>query len=130
MSVQVIQNNPHHLGLRVGLVHQPPHLVGEVLPCPSLGDGPRASSPATVHRSGTGCACPPFGTHSPVAGVVPAKPGEGAVARSAAESMSRRNRPLADWGHRAQHTSPGRPPWLPQTRHSPQEYTTPSSATA
>ncbi len=39
MSVQVIQNNSHHRGLRVGLIHQPTHLTGEVLLGPPLGDG-------------------------------------------------------------------------------------------
>ncbi len=39
MGVQIIQDNPHHLGIRVGLVHQPTHLMGEVLPGPALGDG-------------------------------------------------------------------------------------------
>ena len=39
MGVQIIHDNSHYLDLRVSLIHQPTHLVGEVLAGPSLGDG-------------------------------------------------------------------------------------------
>ena len=38
MSVQIVQDQPHHLGFRVGFIHQPAHLVGEVLHGAPLGD--------------------------------------------------------------------------------------------
>ena len=42
-SVQIIQDNPHHLGLRtnlIGVIHQPTYLVGEVLLGSALGCRP------------------------------------------------------------------------------------------
>ena len=38
VSVQIVQDRPHHLGFRVGFIHQPAHLVGEVLHGAPFGD--------------------------------------------------------------------------------------------
>ena len=37
VSVQVVQDDPDHLDLRIGLVHQPSHLLGKVLHRAQLG---------------------------------------------------------------------------------------------
>ena len=42
MSVQVVQNQPDHRDIGVSLVHQPPHLMGEIL----HGTSPRYGHPA------------------------------------------------------------------------------------
>ena len=39
MGVQVVQDDSDPIGLGIGLVTQPPHLVGEVLHASLLGDG-------------------------------------------------------------------------------------------
>ena len=39
VSVQVVEDDPDHWSIRVGDIHQPPHLVSEVLHGTLLGDG-------------------------------------------------------------------------------------------
>ena len=50
MGVQIVQNHPHYLGLRVGLIRQPTHLLGEVLGGAPLGQ--RHVTPAGQRLTG------------------------------------------------------------------------------
>ncbi len=55
MGVQVVLNHSNHPGLRVGLIHQPAHLVGEVLFGAPFRYLQMPPSPPGVRRPGTGC---------------------------------------------------------------------------
>ena len=60
VSVQVVQDDPDHLDLRIGLVHQPSHLLGKVLHRAPLGH--HHVPPAGLRLTGqeqVACALPP-----------------------------------------------------------------------
>ena len=49
MRVQIVENQPNHRDIGVGLIHQPPHLLSEVLHG-AAGLSPRGASPGEAHR--------------------------------------------------------------------------------
>ena len=60
VGVQIVQDDPDHGGVGIGCVHQPAHLVGEVLHGAAFGDGDVAP------------ASPGFAEQEEVAGAAPA----------------------------------------------------------
>ena len=72
VGVQVVQDHPYHWDLRIGFIHQPAHLMGEILHRAPLGHRHLPPASLAARRPETGCGCPPAGTRSPAAGCVPA----------------------------------------------------------
>ena len=130
MGVQIVQHQPHHLGFRVGFIHQPAHLPGEVLHRSPFGD-------LHVPPAGQG-----FASQEQVAGPLPPvlvvlpqrQPRLCGQRRDGCRPTtgwrSRQSRPPASGGLGVRRTGPARPPYSPRTRRSPWGCTTPSSATA
>ena len=48
VSVEIVQHQPYHLGIRVSLIYQPPHLMSEVHSSATLGHLQRSDSLLTV----------------------------------------------------------------------------------
>ena len=124
-----LSRTTRNLGLRVGLHHQPAHLMGEV----QLGAPLRYlhMTPPSQRLAGQ----EQVAGASPYILVVlppraPALPGWADGHRPATGWRSRRSRPPALPDHRVRRTGPARPPCGPRSRRSPRECTTASSATA
>ena len=67
MGVQVVQDDPHHIGLGIGFVHQPLHLLGEVHERAPVGDGdvPPATVRLRLSRQGSAAAAAWARVHIP-----------------------------------------------------------------
>ena len=130
VSVQVVQDDPDHLDLRIGLVHQPSHLLGKVLPRAPFGSPPRAATRPAARKPRTGSVCPRADTRSPDVTEAPAGSGELAGAPPTTGWRSRQSRPPAFAGHTVPRIGPALPPCAPRSRRSPWGCTTLSSATA
>ena len=130
VGVEVVQHHPDLLGRWVSFIGQPPHLLSEVHHGTTFGH----------------CHMPParqgLAQHEQVSGaialvlVIVSLPScrlgrdRRPLFPPATAWRSRRNRPPGALGHRVPRKGPAHPPYTPQTRRSPGEYTTPSSATA
>ena len=130
VGVQVVQDHPDHWDLRVGFIHQPAHLLGEVLHRAPFSN--RHLPPTRQRLAGQE---PVAGALPPVLVVLPQRtPRLGRAARAGSRPAtglrSRQSRPPAALGHRARRTGPGRPPCGLRSRRLPGECTTPASATA
>ncbi len=129
-GIEVVQHNSYHRRIRVSLVCQPAHLLGE-----ALGGAPLRYRHMPSARQWLAEEEQVAGALPPVLVILP--PGFPGLRRKGQHGRrpatgwrSRRNRPLASEGRKVRCTGPGHPPYGPRTRRSPRECTTVSSATA
>ena len=130
VGVEVVQHHPDLLGRWVSFIGQPPHLLSEVHHGTTFGHChmPPARQGLAQHEQVSGA----IALVLVIVSLPSCRLGRGSETSfpPATAWRSRRNRPPGALGHRVPRKGPAHPPYTPQTRRSPGEYTTPSSATA